>query len=63
MCRVTRWLLFPLASEALCVGGYASADSAEGHGGTMGFARGAPLIGIFNSLISFDFVYYREQAG
>jgi len=27
----------------LCVGGYASADSAEEHGGTTGFARGAPL--------------------
>jgi hypothetical protein len=26
----------------LCVGGYASADSAEEHGGTTGFARGAP---------------------
>ena len=25
--------------------GYASADSAEEHGGTTGFARGAPLIG------------------
>jgi len=27
----------------LCVGGYASADSAEEHGGTTGSARGAPL--------------------
>ena len=29
--------------EASCVGGYASADSAEEHGGTTGFARGAPF--------------------
>ena len=32
------------SSEALSVGGYASADSAEEHGGTRGFARGAPSI-------------------
>ena len=30
----------------MCVGGYASADSAEEHGGTTGFARGAPSNGI-----------------
>ena len=27
----------------MCVGGYASADYAEEHGGTTGFARGAPF--------------------
>ena len=40
-----------LPSEALCVGGYASADSAEEHGGTTGSARGAPFSdsdGLFN---------------
>ena len=31
-----------ITPKALCVGGYASADSAEEHGGTIGFAREAP---------------------
>jgi len=33
----------------LCVGGYASADSAEEHGGTTGFARGAPFQHLFRA--------------
>src|SRR4030043_2484696 len=49
-------------SEALCVGGYASADSAEEHGGTTGFARGAPLTDPTLSAIFFSIYEERSMA-